>query len=128
MYNINRSYIFKNLYQNVYISELLEPIEDENHNKMPNYATPKKYKRWNVQYVKAESDIMQFGEIVSNMRLATIPNTPKYANKFKEFDLAYLDGTNPNGEIVNGQNANYRIYSVRTQNNIIKIYFLKLTK
>ena len=128
MYNINRSYIFKNLYQNIYISSQLEPTEDENHNKIAAYDIPIKYKRWNIQYVKSNSEILEFGQNVSNMRVAVIPYTEKYANKFKEFDLAYLDGTNPTGEIINGQNANYRIYSVRPQNNIIRIYFIKLTK
>lgn len=169
MYNINRSYIFKNLYQDVYISSQLEPQEDANHNKIASYDTPVKYKRWNIQYVKSQSEILEFGQNVSNMRVAVIPNTPKYANKFKEFDLAYLDGASPYtyeevndettteptnetnveepvsdntnetptsntttaepiSEVVNGQNANYRIYSVRPQNNIIRIYFIKLTK
>ncbi len=128
MYNNNRSYAFKYLYKNVYISQKLDVDEDENHNKIPNYAEPIKYNRWNIQYVKAQSDLIEFGQNVSNMRLAIIPNNEKYINKFKEFDLAYLDGANPNGEIINGQNANYRIYAVRPQNSIIKIYFLKITK
>lgn len=128
MYNINRSYIFKNLYQNVYIAKQLDPVEDANHNQLALYDTPKKYTRWNIQYVKAESEILEFGEIVKNMRVAVIPYTPQYADKFHEFDLAYLDGVNPDGELKNGQNANYRIYAVRQQNNIIRIYFLRLTK
>ena len=128
MYNINTSYIFKNWYQNLYISSQLEPQEDSNHNKIAVYDNPVQYKRWNIQYVKSQSEILEFGQNVSNMRVAVIPNTPQYANKFKEFDLAYLDDANPDNEIINGQNANYRIYSVRPQNCIIKIYFIKLTK
>jgi len=128
MYNINRSYIFKNLYQNLYISQKLPIIEDDNHNKIENYAKPIKYSRWNIQYIKAQSDLIEFGQNVSNMRLAVIPNNKKYANKFKEFDLAYLDGASPLNEVKYGQNANYRIYAVRPQNSIIKIYFMRLTK
>lgn len=128
MYNINRSYIFKYLYQNIYIAKQLEPMTDDNYNKVASYDTPIKYKHWNIQFVKSSSEILEFGENVSNMRVAVIPNTPQYINKFSEFDLAYLDGVTPNGEVINGQNANYRIYSVRPQNNIIRIYFIKLTK
>lgn len=44
----------------------------------------------------------------------------------KENDLAYLDGATPKGEEVNGDNANYRVDSVRNQNKKIAIYFEKL--
>lgn len=44
----------------------------------------------------------------------------------KENDLAYLDGATPDGEEVNGDNANYRVDSVRWQNKKIAIYFEKL--
>lgn len=44
----------------------------------------------------------------------------------KEKDLAYLDGTNPENEQVYGDNANYRVDSVRYQNKKIAIYFEKL--
>lgn len=128
MYNINPSFIFKNLYSNLYIARKSDVEEDSNHNKIAIYENPVKYKRWNIQYVKSQSELMEFGELATKMRVAVIPYTPKYKDKFKEFDLAYLDDANPDGEIVNGQNANYRIYAVRPQNNIIKVYFLLLTK
>ncbi len=44
----------------------------------------------------------------------------------KENDLAYLDGAIPESEQVNGDNANYRVDSVRYQNKKIAIYFEKL--
>ena len=146
MYNINPSYIFKNWYQNLYIARKSSVEEDSNHNKIALYEKAQEYKRWNIQYVKSQSEIIEFGELASKMRVAVIPNTPEYAGKFKEFDLAYLDGVKPYTieevinqnnntstteivwETVNGQNANYRIYSVRPQNTIIKVYFLSLTK
>ena len=128
MYNINRNYIFKNVYKNIYIAEKIEPVEDENHNEFAEYNTPIEYKRWNIQTVKDSSEILEFGEKSNSMQVATIPNTIQYDGKFKDFDLAYLDGASPINESFNGQNANYRIYAVRPQNNIIKIYFLKLLK
>lgn len=128
MYNLNRTHIFKYLYSNIYISKKLGTKEDENHNEVPYYEEPVFYKKWNIQYLESESEQLEFGENASKMRLAVIPRTPKYENKFTEFDLAYLDGVTPEGENIIGQNANYRIYAVRPQNSIIKIYFLKLTK
>ena len=128
MYNLNRTFIFQNLYQNLYISQKNGTKEDYNHNEIPTYDIPVLYRKWNIQFVKAESELLEFGENASRMKVAVIPNNALYANKFNEFDLAYLDGVTPDGEAVNGQNANYRIYSVRPQNSIIKIYFLKLTK
>lgn len=55
--------------------------------------------------------------------------TLKYSDKkiiIKENDLAYLDGANPENEQVYGDNANYRVDSVRYQNKKIAIYFEKL--
>jgi len=53
----------------------------------------------------------------------------KYSNQkfvIKEGDLAYLDGITPEGEQVHGDNANYKVDSVRIQNKKIAIYFEKL--
>lgn len=47
-------------------------------------------------------------------------------NFIKENDLAYLDGATPDGEKSYGDNANYRVDSVRRQNKKIAIYFEKL--
>lgn len=44
----------------------------------------------------------------------------------KENDLAYLDGTTPENEGIYGDNANYRVDSVRYQNKKVAIYFEKL--
>lgn len=128
MYNLNRTHIFKNLYSNVYIAKKIGTQENDYYDETPIYDIPKKYMRWNVQFVKTESELLEFGENAPKMKVATIPNTNEYANQFNEFDLAYLDGVTPDGEVINGQKANYRIYAVQPQNNIIKIYFLKLTK
>jgi hypothetical protein len=44
----------------------------------------------------------------------------------KENDLAYLDGATPENEEIYGDNANYRVDSVRYQNKKVAIYFEKL--
>lgn len=50
----------------------------------------------------------------------------KIKNYIKENDLAYLDGVTPENETNHGDNANYRVDSVRVQNKKIAIYFEKL--
>lgn len=125
MYNVNKYYIHKDK-ETIYISKKLNPTLDTNNNQIQNYDIPVKYK-FNIQPISADSETREFGELTNRMKVA-IANKNIYQNKFNEFDLAYLDGNNPTGETKNGHNANYRIYSVRPQNSIIKIYFLKIVK
>lgn len=80
----------------------------------------------NVQPISSQADIAEFGERAKQTQKAVIEFN-KYYGKFKEFDVAYLDGTTPDGEEVNGQNANYRLYPPRNQNKVIVIYFEKIT-
>lgn len=110
----------------IYICKYKETIQDDYLNQIKVYDKPTKY--WfNIQPATRSSQIREFGELVKSMKVATIPKT-KYLNKFNEFDLAYLDGATPDGELENGENANYRVYAVRNQNAIIVIYFLKIVK
>lgn len=125
MYNINRQNVF-NYKSTLYIAKKLETTQDENLNQVENYDTPKKY-RFNVQAVNEDSEIREFGELANRMKVALITEKSKYIGKFYDFDKAYLE-TTPEGEIKNGANADYRIYSVRNQNTCIKIYLLKLVK
>lgn len=122
-YNINRYYVRK-VKKIIYICSKLASNEDEYGNEITNYDEAKPYS-FTISSVKDESEIKEFGELASKMKMATV-NLFKYKDKFKEFDLAYLDGNNPKDELVNGENANYRIYAIKEQNAILKIYFLKL--
>lgn len=128
MYNINRYFIRKNnLKSKLYISKKLDSTEDECGNEIDNYDEPIKY-YFNVKPVTTSSEIQAFGELANSMKVAVITEKDKYLNKFKEFDLAYLDGITPDKEPKPGFNANYRIYAVQPQNAIIKVYFIKLVK
>ena len=127
MYNINRTSIFKNLKSTVYISKKIGTYDDDNGNEIPIYEKANKY-RFNIQPVNSASEIQEFGELAPKMKVAVITERYKYDNKFEEFDVAYLDGVNPNGEVIKGDNANYRVYAVQPQNMIIKLYFIKLVK
>lgn len=108
----------------LYIAKYIETIQDENFNQKQVYEKPVKY-YFNVQPVRQESEIREFGELVNSMKVAVITEKVKYLNKFHEFDVAYLDGEEPTDELEYGDKANYRIYAVRNQNTIIRIYFIK---
>lgn len=117
----------KRMKSTLYIASYLRTTQDEYLNQTKEYDKPVKY-YFNVQPVNQDSEIREFGEMSSSMKVATITERLKYLDKFKEFDVAYLDGVTPDGERNNGDNANYRIYSVRNQNTIIKVYFMKIVK
>lgn len=123
-YNPNRQNILK-LKSKVYIAKYLETVQDKYFDQKRVYAKPQKY-FFNIQPLTAESEISEFGELVNSMKVAVITEKQKYFDKFNEFDVAYLDGATPDGEAENGDKANYRIYAIRKQNTIIRIYFVKL--
>lgn len=125
MYNVHKRSIL-NYNSNIYIAKKLDTIQDENLNQIEQYAKPIKY-RFNVQVANADSEIREFGELANSMKVILINNKEKYIDKFTEFDKVYIK-TNPIGEVENGLNADYRIYSVREQNTCIRIYVIKLVK
>lgn len=127
MYNVkNNNLKNSNIrYQNVYIASKTNSFEDDYGNIIPKYLEPIKY-RMNVMPLTDSIDIQTFGEN-SNAIKITVLDYNMYKDKFKDFDVAYLDGESPAGEIVRGSNANYLI-RVREQNNIIKLYFQKIVK
>jgi len=111
----------------IYISKYLGTVQDESLNQIKQYDKPVKY-FFNVRDLSGDSEIREFGELSDSMKVAVVTNKYKYMDKFKAFDLAYLDGIEPENEIDYGDNANYRIYDIRNQNTIIKIFFIKLVK
>lgn len=126
MYNVaqNRMSIFKNWNTNCYVAKKLPSTYDEYGNELPNYDTPKQY-TFNIQPISAESETREFGELASKMLVAVALDRDKYMDELNEFDLAYIH-TAPDGESVNGEKANYRIYAIRPQNVVLKVYFLKI--
>ena len=110
----------------VYIAVKNSVKYDDEGNEIPIYDEPNKepYK-FNYQTLQTDADIAEFGENSKIMKKAVIPIS--YKGKFKEFDVAYLDGATPYGESNNGDNANYRLLPPRNGNSVIIIYFEKLT-
>lgn len=112
--------------KDVYIASKVDVSYDENGNEIEIFGKPNQepYK-FNYQPVNTEAEIAEFGENAKIMKKAVIPIS--YQGKFKEFDVAYLDGKTPIGEVNNGDNANYRLLPPRDGNSVIIIYFEKLT-
>ena len=112
--------------KDVYIASKIGTQLDIDGNEINVYDKPNSepYK-FNYQTLSADADIAEFGENAKIMKKAVIPIS--YQGKFKEFDVAYLDGVTPDGEENYGDNANYRLLPPRDGNSVIIIYFEKLT-
>lgn len=123
MYNVNSQPIHK-VRSTIWIAKKLREDFDDYGNQVPVYDTPTKY-YLNVQTLSETSDIAEFGEKINSTRVISITEKKKYLNKFKEFDLVYVDST-PTGEPNNGDNADYKIIGIRTQNTSIRVYIQKL--
>ena len=108
----------------IWIARKISTEENDYGEEISIYAKPEQY-MMNVQPISSYPDIQEFGEKAEQVQ-KTIIEYNKYFGKFKEFDLAYLDGASPEGEEVNGENANYRLYPPRNQNKAIQIYFQRL--
>lgn len=120
---IGRNAYPNNWKKECYIVSKIQIKKDEEGNEIVEYDKPSKY-LFNYQPVNSNAEIVEFGERANMMKKAVIPIS--YKNKFKEFDLAYLDGANPQNEINNGDNANYRLLPPRNGNAVIIIYFEKI--
>lgn len=116
----------KDWVKDVYIASKIGTQLDDEGNEINIYDKPNSeaYK-FNYQPVSTSADIAEFGEKAKIMKKAVIPIS--YQGQFKEFDVAYLDGTTPDGEENYGDNANYRLLPPRDGNSVIIIYFEKLT-
>ena len=114
----------KHWLKNIYIASSLGAVEDDYGNETITYDEPIAIKM-NVQPLNGSSDIEEYGSRTSQMQKGMCDYDTFY-QKFKEDDVAYLDGATPDGEVQNGANANYRIDSVRNQNKRISIYFERL--
>lgn len=109
----------------LYIASLIREDEDDYNNKYPVYSRPIDLGLQNIQPTTSNSDIQAFGLKVYEMQRVFL-DYDQFLGKIKPNDLAYLDGATPLGEKVNGENANYRVYSVLNQNKKICIYFERL--
>lgn len=113
--------------KSLYIASLLSEEIDDYNNSITTYGEPLNLGLQNIQPLSGTTDITEYGAKVSKMQKVLL-DYDTYLNMFKERDLAYIETTTPDGEKVNGENANYIITSVRNQNKKIAIYFEKLPR
>lgn len=115
----------RNFVKEIYIATKKEIVEDDKGNLIAIYNKPVKY-LMNVQPMNGGLDMESYGLKCLEMQRGMC-NYEEYFGRFKEDDVAYLDGVLPEGEISNGANANYRITSVLNQNKRIAIIFERRT-
>lgn len=111
--------------KSLYIASFIEDSLDDYGNTISTYGRPEFVGKENIQPLSGSTDIEEYGSKVSKMQKVLL-DYDKYLGKFKENDLAYIEDTTPENEEIYGDNANYRIDSVRNQNRKIAIYFEKL--
>jgi hypothetical protein len=100
-----------------------EPSLDDEGNEVRNYDKPVKY-LFNYQPLTSYNDIQVFGKDAQIVKKMVIPI--EYAGRFKEYDLAYLDGVTPDGEENYGDKANYVLLPPKEGNSVIIIYCQKI--
>jgi hypothetical protein len=96
---------------------------DDLGNSISVYDIPVEYK-FNYRGVSSQAEMVEFGEDAKTMLRMVIPIS--YKNQFKEFDVAYVDGVTPEGEGVNGANANYRLLPPRNGGSVVIIYMKRI--
>ena len=123
------SNIFKNLDKKIYISTKLGVEYDNFNNEIVEYGKPFYLGKFNYQPLSGndlQAYISAYGETKNKLIRAFLD--VKYKNKIKEFDLAYLYNVNPNGEKINGIQANYYVRTCAEQNTVVMVVFEEIIK
>lgn len=121
--------IFQNWNKEMYIATKGEVTIDEYNNEIVQYNKPFFFGKVNYQPLNKkdlEAYIKAFGETKNNVVSCLINYIDD--GKFKEYDLAYLYGKTPKGEIKYGDNANYIVRSYKPQNTKIMVIFEEIIK
>lgn len=121
--------IHRNWNKDMYIASKLNVEYDDYNNEIVTYDTPFYFGKANYQPLTSknlEAYMQVYGETDKNILGLLISNLD--ADKIKLFDLAYLNGATPDGEEVNGQNANYVVKAYKPQNTKVMILFEELVK
>lgn len=123
------NHIFRNWNKDLYIANKKEVILDDYGNEIVTYDTPFYFGKVNYQPLTKkdlEAYIKVYGETENSIVSLLIDYTED--GRFKAFDLAYLYGATPEGEEVNGANANYIVRSYKPQNTKIMVIFEEIVK
>ena len=101
-----------------YVASYIRDEMDDDGNLIPIYDTPEDLGLLNVQPLSGTTDSETYGARVRKMQKILF-DYDNYLYHFKENDVFYVDGASPEGENANGDNANYKVDSVRNQNKLI---------
>lgn len=121
--------IFQNWNKDLYIATKKEVVVDDYNNEIVTYNKPFFFGRVNYEPLTGknlEAYIKAYGETNNNIVSCLIDYVDD--KKFKQFDLAYLYGANPEGEEVYGDNANYIVRAYKPQNTKIMVLFEEIVK
>lgn len=121
--------IFKNWNKDLYIANKKEVILDDYGNEIVTYDKPFYFGKVNYQPLTRkdlDTFIKEYGETKNRIISLLIDYTED--GMFKEFDVAYLYGANPNGEVKYGDNANYIVRAFKPQNTKIMVIFEEIVK
>lgn len=119
---------YSNARKDIYIAKK-KGVETQKGNEVVVYDKPFYYGEKNYQplsLVSMQSYMSVYGETSNNVVQCLIDYSDK--DVLKPFDLAYLYGATPDGEVVNGSNANYVVKACRMQNTKIMVILEELTK
>ena len=128
MFDISNN-IFVNWNKELYISNKKGVTIDDYNNEIVEYDEPFYFGEVNYQPLTGkslETYIRTYGETKNNVVCCFINMNDD--GKFKELDIAYLYGANPDGEEVYGDNANYLVRTYRKQNTKIMVVFEEIIK
>ena len=121
--------IHQNWNKDLYIANKSDVVKDEYNNQIVTYNKPFYFGKVNYQPLTRkdlEAYVKVYGETKNSIISLLIDYTED--GRFKAFDLAYLYGATPEGEEVNGANANYIVRSYKPQNTKIMVIFEEIVK
>ena len=121
--------IFANLNKKIYIANKKSVSIDEYNNEIINYDIPFSLGSFNYQPLQGtelQAYMSVYGE--TKNKLVRVFLDIKHKHKLKEFDLAYLYNMTPNGEDINGENANYIVRTCAEQNTKLMVVFEEIIK
>ncbi len=119
-----------NARKDIYIARKKRPAKlDEYNNEIVEYEKPFFFGNMNYQpltWKTLQSYMSVYGETQSNVVQLLVDISD--ADRISPFDLAYLYGTTPDGETVDGDNANYLVKACRPQNTKIMVILEEIIK
>lgn len=110
--------------RNIFLAKWIREDYDEDDNSIQIYEKPIALS-CTLNSLSGNYDVAVYGDRIKNM-CKTMLDYDEWINNIKEKDVVYLYGVSPNGELNNGENANYKVVSVLPQNLKILVYFERI--